>query len=150
MIYIGKGDEKMVEFLIKAGVDVNARENDDSTPLHAAVWFGTPKIVEMLIKNGAHVNAQDKWKNTPLHRLATFVHFAHHYALAEILLKNGADVNIRNADDKTPLDLARDNNSNINIAITKKSKFIIVFFFSIHFIKSIISILFCSYRTVGK
>ena len=131
LTWIQKGDEKVVEWLIKAGADVNARDDDNSTPLHSAALRGTPKIVEVLIKNGALVNAQDKFGNTPLHKVVSIGHFDYHYAITEILLNNGADVNLKNAEDKTPLDLVNN----------EKSKFILALF-AIHFIKSIIFICF--------
>ena len=122
-----------MEWLIKAGADVNAQGIDDWTPLHLAV-SGTPKIVEMLIKNGANVNAQNKKHNTPLHLIASKDNSDKQYAITEILLNNGADVNLKNAEDKTPLDLATN----------ERSKFMIVFFIRISLNQLFSYSLFCS------
>ena len=119
MICIRKGYVKEVEWLIEAGADVNAQDNDNRTPLHNAVRFGARKIVELLIKNGANVNAQTKQQMTPLHMIGLIGNSDNQYAIAEILLNNGADVNLKNWHDKTPLDLI----------YNKKSKFMIDFFF---------------------
>ena len=104
MICIRKGNEKIAEWLIKAGADANARDNRGWTPLHEAV--GSPKIVEMLIKYGANVNAQNNHFTTPLHIIAISYIDDNEYDSAKLLIDNGADVNLKNADDKTPLDLA--------------------------------------------
>ena len=123
MIYIQKGNEKVVELLINGGADVNAQNNYGWTPLHLAV-SGTPKIDEMFI---------GKQNSTPLYDAPLIGDPDKQYAIIELLLNNGADVNLKNADDKTPLDLAEN----------ERGKFLIAFF-PIHFIQLIISILFCS------
>ena len=106
----------MVELLINGGADVNAKNDDNRTPLHFAMIRGTPKIVEMLIKNGANVNAQTKSKETPLHGVANG-DSDKHYAIAELLLNNGADVNLKDTNDKTPLDVAKNEKSKFRIAL---------------------------------
>ena len=130
MICIQKGNEKVVEWLIKAGADVNATDYGNWTPLHYAVKvFSGSKIVEMLIKNGANVNAQDKQQNTPLHEVISIDTASDkQYAIAEILLNNGADISLKNAQDKTPLDLAQNEKSKSMIAVFSKSFHLINFF----------------------
>ena len=120
-----------MELLISSGADVNAKDKHNSTPLHAAVIFGTPKMVEMLIANGANVNAQQNYHTTPLHIIATLGYSDdlsdRENVIAKLLIDNGADVNLKNWQDKTPLDLAIENV--VTIGASNKSKFIIVFFF---------------------
>ena len=71
---------KIVEILLKKGVDVNARDDDGRTPL----FYADAEAAELLIKAGADVNARDNDGQTPLF---------HAYADAEVLIKAGADVN---------------------------------------------------------
>jgi hypothetical protein len=54
-----KGDTNLVETLIKAGEDVNAKDSEGNTPLHKAVSGDHVKIVELLIKGGANVNSKN-------------------------------------------------------------------------------------------
>ena len=59
-----KGRTEIVELLISAGADVNARTaffiTCEETPLHLAAWDGHKEIAELLIVNGANVNVRDK------------------------------------------------------------------------------------------
>jgi ankyrin repeat protein len=49
------------------GVDVNAKDNWDGTPLHSAI-NSSKDIVELLIAHGANLNAKDGGGRTPLKR----------------------------------------------------------------------------------
>ena len=51
-----KGNIEAVKQHLAAGVDVNAKEEDGSTPLHQAASEGHKEIAELLIKEGADVN----------------------------------------------------------------------------------------------
>ena len=54
-----KGDKAEVERLLKAGADVNAKNNDGWTALMKASENGRKEVVEMLINAGADVNAKN-------------------------------------------------------------------------------------------
>ena len=60
--------EEIVLFLIENGADVNARHNDDETPLMVAVSGGkeNENIVRILIENGADLEAVDNDGKTPM------------------------------------------------------------------------------------
>ncbi len=64
------GREPVVQALIAAGADVNARCRDceATTPLHAAVQNDRPEIAERLLAAGSEVNARDRYGRTPLYR----------------------------------------------------------------------------------
>lgn len=84
-----KGHREIVAFLIGAGIDVNAHNQNEhwgTTPLHAAAHANQTAIAELLIEAGADVNAKDLNGMTPLHH--TTFHKAN--ATAKLLVKNGA------------------------------------------------------------
>jgi ankyrin repeat protein len=61
------GCAKIVRFLIKKGVDVNARDWEEKTPVHFAAAEGHVAAIRLLFENGADINAQDEFGYTPLH-----------------------------------------------------------------------------------
>jgi ankyrin repeat protein len=49
-----------VQFLIEEGLDVNAKDIVDKTPLIEAIEFNKPAYLDLLLQNGADPNHQDK------------------------------------------------------------------------------------------
>ena len=49
-----------------AGTDVNAKDEDENTPLHRAAYYGHKEIVVLLIAKGADVNVKNDVGYTPL------------------------------------------------------------------------------------
>ena len=60
-----------MKYFIKKGADIEAKNSNDSTPLHIAVKKGDIDIVEFLIKSGANIQAKEVNNWTPLHNAAT-------------------------------------------------------------------------------
>ena len=60
------GKVEIVEILIEAGADVNAKNRDGATPLHAAAFMGQLEVAQLLLENGADVGAKTHNGDTPL------------------------------------------------------------------------------------
>lgn len=74
---------EIIEMLIKAGADVNARGRIGQTPIFYAIF--TPGAVKPLLKAGADINARDSFGDTTLTRNA------YHEPFVKELLADGAD-----------------------------------------------------------
>ena len=127
-----KGKTKVVQELIKDGINVNENDGYEYTPLLYAMQNGKPEVAQVLIAAGADVNVKDKDGNTPLHFAAgggrTEVVKALVQAgakmeekdkkgntpllyaikngkpeVAQVLIEAGADVNVKYNDGNTPL-----------------------------------------------
>lgn len=82
---------------------VNARDSDQSTPLHCASWKGFPEVAAVLLEFGADIQARNEnahWGDTPLHAAA----HGNQRAVAELLIEKGSDINAKNAGGRTPLE----------------------------------------------
>lgn len=94
--------ERVKELLATDPGLINARDKDDSTPLHCATWKGNQEVVAFLIKAGADVNAEntnDHWGTSPLHAAA----HANQAGIAQLLIEHGADVNAPDMNGRTPM-----------------------------------------------
>jgi ankyrin repeat protein len=99
------GHEKIVEYLIKAGAEVNSPSKNSLgvTPLQSAVAGGHLEVTRMLLTAGASPNVRERGGYTPLHTAA-------HNGDVEIvrsLLFGGADLEAKSDKKETPLDMAR-------------------------------------------
>ena len=86
------GTPEQITALIKAGADVNAKDNYAWTPLMYAAMNPRPEVIAALVKAGADVNAKSKDGETPL-----MIAAAKNSNLDVIaaMVKAGADVNAR-------------------------------------------------------
>ena len=96
------GDLVGVQAELDKGVDVNAKDEFGSTPLHGAAGGGHEEIVELVIVAGADLHARTVpmlggggW--TPLHSAAR----QGHREIVELLIANGTDVNARDSTGKS-------------------------------------------------
>ncbi len=62
----GAGDDGCVKQHLAAGVDVNAKTWNWTTPLHNVAVYGHKEVAELLIAKGANVNLWSNTGETPL------------------------------------------------------------------------------------
>jgi ankyrin repeat protein len=129
----GSGRPDIVERLIKAGANVNAKqlkfslpcgsgeENTPSqnTPLHFAAAKGNPETIKVLLKGGAELEATNVHGITPLMStvdppLYTGINEESRLANIECLVEAGANINARDKRGRTILDAAQAELSNEN------------------------------------
>lgn len=61
-----RGNVNVVEALLNAEAEIEARDTKGETPLRRAVNCGHPEVVRLLLEHGANPNAPDKHGKTPL------------------------------------------------------------------------------------
>ena len=104
---------EIIDFLVKLGANVNARNSDGREPIHMAAQKAR-EAIDVLVKHGASVNARDNGGMTPMHHAVMEDSPPHHYPdgtriLLAHLARMGADVNARDSGGSAPLDLAAAN-----------------------------------------
>lgn len=99
---IRDGDRDVALQMIKAGADVNAAQEDGTTPLHWAAYTVDPELAQALLARGARAQVKNRYGVTPL---AEAVKVAD-AGLVRMLLKAGASAEAANADGEAALMLA--------------------------------------------
>ena len=90
MVAAYNGRDQVVCELIRAGADVNGKDNYKQTALHCASGCGQSNIVKTLAEAGANLNVQDEQGRTPLMWAA---YWGHANVVME-LIRAGADVSV--------------------------------------------------------
>jgi ankyrin repeat protein len=93
IILCSEGTPRQIEAAIEAGADVNAKGNDNITPLISAAGKNETEVINILIKAGADVNAE---YNTGLTALMHAAWSNNNPEVLSALIKAGADVNAKN------------------------------------------------------
>lgn len=99
---VNEGDRELVASFIKAGIDINAKEDDGRTALLIAAEKGDAAVAALLADNGADANARDADGYTAL----MYAAYKGNLEMAELLLKHGADVHAKDKDGWTALRFA--------------------------------------------
>ncbi|XP_071111879.1 E3 ubiquitin-protein ligase MIB2-like [Haliotis cracherodii] len=102
--------------LVKAGCNVNTRDDNGKTALHLAVQGCNLQMVQLLLESGAEINVQDQDGNSPLHA----AHMDSTLPGAEgskdedlaleircHLAERGGDIRLKNKAGKTPLEFVK-------------------------------------------
>jgi len=103
------GGFKVARLLLDHGVNINVRDKECQTPLHAALADLDNSVadyyvdaVRFLLDHDADVDAEDNDRSTPLHVISRHGNVE----AARLLLERGARVDARDNDDSTPLHFA--------------------------------------------
>ncbi|KAJ1969263.1 hypothetical protein IWQ62_000734 [Dispira parvispora] len=86
-------------------VDLNAKDEDGTTPLISAACFGHADVADYLLGVGCEVDAQDKFGWTAL----MWATNNHHNSVVRLLLDHGADAATKSAGGRTARDMAQHN-----------------------------------------
>ena len=95
----GAGLDDTVRTLIQQGANIEARDNDEWTPLFAAAHGGHDQVVRTLIQQGANIEARDNDGWTPLFTAAQYGHDQ----VVRTLIEHGANVEAHDDGGWTPL-----------------------------------------------
>ncbi len=97
-----EGDLQSVKRFVEGGVDIDAKNQDGTTPLQASAWWGHKEIAAFLLEKEANVHVRDNYDWTPLSGAAQ----QDHYEIVELLLGKGADPNGKDKHGTTAVNLA--------------------------------------------
>ena len=97
-----KNHEIVIKMLIKAGSDLNAKDENGDAPLHWSSSRGVLNNVLALIDNGAELGTTNGQGVTCLHKAAVFGH----HAVAKKLIEMGANADAKDANGDTALHCA--------------------------------------------
>ena len=94
-----------INLLIERGVNVNAGNSANVTPLHFAI-LNHQELVPLLLDSGADPNHTMRDGESALHYAVRPRPSRESLAVVRQLIRAGADPKLRNHEDKTPMDLA--------------------------------------------
>ncbi|KAL1862030.1 hypothetical protein Plec18170_000854 [Paecilomyces lecythidis] len=97
------GDIETMNSLIEHGVNINAPDENNETPLHSAVRWGQIQAAALLLEKGANTNVVSKNYGTLLETAALHTSTIE---MMKLLIKNGATVNLGCTERGGPLGVA--------------------------------------------
>jgi ankyrin repeat protein len=101
-LQIRDGDRQAALAAVNAGADVNALQDDGSSPLLWAVYSVDRELAQELLRRGADPDVRNAFGAAPLYEAIDLQDLA----LVNLLLESGADPDLANEDNQTPLMLA--------------------------------------------
>lgn len=95
-----RNSETIIRLLIRHGADINKKDNESLTAMHAALKSGSARLAQLLLDHGAQISPQ--LASSALYRAAENAEIE----MVTWLLAQGADVNHRGLDRETPIYVA--------------------------------------------
>ena len=116
---VENGNLIFTSLLLSRGAEVNAKDNNGTTPIHMASRYASDEagleMVRLLLDRGANPRARDNSGATPLHRVYWPPGLLP--VTVELLLDWGADPNARDIIGKTPSDWIRNTGADVDSQI---------------------------------
>ena len=97
-----EGKVRLVSGLLRAGADIETRDDYGDTGIHFSARRGHDTLVKMFLDKGVNVNIRGRWNGTVLMRAAALGQTK----TARILLDSGAELNLQDSEGFTALMLA--------------------------------------------
>jgi len=95
--------QEVFDFLINKGIKINGIDNQEKTPLHAAVQFNNTDYIDYLIKLQPH----NDWKSIYGASLLELAVLNRNKTVLEKLLSSGIDINQKNKRGSTALEISQ-------------------------------------------
>ena len=106
---INKGDVQAVEEKFKLDIDLEYKDDDGLTALHAAGQIGHVELTKQLLMHGVAVDPVDNGGKTPLHYAVE----NQHGEVISLLVESGADIRLEDGNGLTPAILSLDKSAGI-------------------------------------
>ena len=95
----------MVDALVDAGANIEARDSEDDTPLNYFAQYHAIEPMRALVSRGADINTQNQNGDSPLHFAARAAGDKGAADLIDFLLKSGAEESMVNRNNEAPSDV---------------------------------------------
>lgn len=95
----GDGELDKVKAFVASGEDVNSKDSNGYSAIHAAASYGNADVLRWLLENGGRTDLTDNDGDTPLHVCETA-------ECADLLLEKGAVLTAANLEGLTPYHIA--------------------------------------------
>ncbi|MBF0541155.1 MAG: ankyrin repeat domain-containing protein [Nitrospirae bacterium] len=94
-----RGNIDNVALFIKSGIDINFKDQTNSTALMRASANGQTEVVKLLIEKRADINAVDNSSSTALMHAT----YNNHADIVKLFIRRKADLNVKNKSNETAL-----------------------------------------------